>query len=220
MSGRMLFVVFFPSFPAQTPCPAGRFNNVTNIAALAQCLVTPAGYYTPGNSSVIVPCGNSSLYCPAGSGAPVAVPAGYYSTPASAPASLRTSVVPCAPGSYCQNGTALVCPGEFLSLSYGMTTCTGYLSCQGITYAGTPNVGYYNGLAAVMPSRCLQCAETFDVVTGAISVLPDPNDYVCQTVPRSLDATFVDIFNVSYNVSVPYMASIRTPVPAGYYSVG
>ena len=61
---------------------------------------------------VPLPCGNVSVFCPAGSSAPTAVSVGYY-TGGGSNASTFFMQTPCPQGSYCVNGTQLSCPGGY-----------------------------------------------------------------------------------------------------------
>lgn len=56
-----------------------------------------------------IPCGNSTVYCPAGSSTPSAVSAGNYSFGGTS-AAARTAEELCPKGRYCQKGLAVLCP--------------------------------------------------------------------------------------------------------------
>lgn len=66
----------------QIPCPAGRYGStvgMTNAYCTGSCL---AGYYCPiaSTSAKQHECGHDKVYCPSGSGAPIPVDIGYYTT--------------------------------------------------------------------------------------------------------------------------------------------
>jgi hypothetical protein len=73
-------------------CPAGTFGLPATQLTTAACSgLCAAGYYCPDGSTTAAQqfCGGADVYCPTGSPAPVAVDAGYYSTPLALPAIAR-----------------------------------------------------------------------------------------------------------------------------------
>jgi hypothetical protein len=87
-------------------CPAGRFGCADRLRT-AECNGNcSAGYFCEAGSesNLADPCGGPHVYCPSGSGAPVWVDAGFYSTGGSAD-NLHTTQAACEAGSYCVNGT-------------------------------------------------------------------------------------------------------------------
>lgn len=65
----------------QYPCPAGRFGKLGMVDE--NCAgACAAGYYCPSTSTSPLQkeCGGEMVYCPIGSGAPISVTKGYYST--------------------------------------------------------------------------------------------------------------------------------------------
>jgi hypothetical protein len=105
---------------------AGRFGvsaALVNASCSGEC---PAGYYCPAGTanSTSLPCGGASVYCPPASGAPVAVAAGWYSTPDGvAPSTTRTGTAVCVPGEYCVAGVRRQCPGGYYSDSPAQQAC-------------------------------------------------------------------------------------------------
>lgn len=69
------------SDPKQHSCPPGRYGKLgmTSAACAGACL---RGYYCPSNSTLPWQneCGGEFFYCPPGSGSPIPVSRGYYST--------------------------------------------------------------------------------------------------------------------------------------------
>ena len=97
-------------------CPPGRYSasyRETNPLCSGPCR---AGYYCTfaAASPFGVPCGNSSLICPEGSGAPLLVPAGFYSN-TDVLESLRSAMTKCEKGAFCPgDGKRYLCPaGRF-----------------------------------------------------------------------------------------------------------
>jgi hypothetical protein len=94
------------------PCPAGRYGATPGLTSPYCSGPCPAGYLCPrvGTSDPFAtPCGDASVYCPAGSTAPQPVPLGLYSTPISSDPAHRSGVAGCPAGSYCVHGVAFLC---------------------------------------------------------------------------------------------------------------
>ncbi|CAM9427891.1 unnamed protein product, partial [Laminaria digitata] len=72
------------------------------------------------------PCGNSTVYCPAGSSAPSVASAGNYTLGGASPAG-RTGEAVCPKGRYCQQGMAVYCPPG----TYGKTGGLQDAACSG-----------------------------------------------------------------------------------------
>jgi hypothetical protein len=96
-------------------CPAGRFGEIKrqiNESCSGECF---PGWFCPAGSisATQKPCGDTALYCPAGSGSPVHVTRGYYSVGAVADSGAiidddlyklnRVAEEICPPGSYCES---------------------------------------------------------------------------------------------------------------------
>jgi hypothetical protein len=94
-----------------------------NASCSGDCV---AGHFCPAGSlsSTAAVCGNATVYCPPASGAPLAVPAGWYSTPEGvASAATRTGSAACAPGEYCVGAFRRPCPAGNYSDSFGQESC-------------------------------------------------------------------------------------------------
>ena len=67
----------------KSPCPGGKFGNVTTQYLETCSGNCTAGYYCPEGSKTPTEmnCGNANVFCPEGSATPQSVDKGYYSTP-------------------------------------------------------------------------------------------------------------------------------------------
>lgn len=146
---------------ARMPCPGGTYGSTkqqTNSTCTGECT---EGWYCPVGS--VSPyehaCGDSSVYCPHASAAPIRVSPGYYTSSqfhnATAYADMpegenhqglrHTAQTLCEPGYYClTDGIRYACPpGRFGSITgLTSTSCSG--SCQ---------AGYYCGWASTKPNQ-------------------------------------------------------------------
>ena len=100
------------------------------------------GYYCPaGSTASVLQCGNASVFCPAGSGSPLAVGDGYY-TSGGSDIFTRTNRLMC-PSPTENSGLASYCPGDGLvhvcpSGVYGDTSGLSTSLCS-----GSCDPGYY-----------------------------------------------------------------------------
>ncbi len=103
----------------------GRFGNTTGLQGAACSGACSSGYVCTAGSvtSTAAPCGSATLYCPGGSGAALDIPVGWYSTPETADAALRSGGSPCVPGEYCVLGERRNCSGGSYSAASGLTSC-------------------------------------------------------------------------------------------------
>ncbi len=88
---------------------------------------------------VAAPCGNSSVYCPAGSVEPVIAIAGYYTDVAQAATkntSLMSRLVVCPPGMYCSGGVATPCPAGTYQPDFEMSTPAACIDCEAGWFCG------------------------------------------------------------------------------------
>ena len=106
------------SMGVPAPCRAGVFGNHTGESRTYCAGLCPAGFYCPPatTSPYHFPCGNASVYCPAGSSTPTPVAQGFYTlgdTPAfprlSAANATRSSQTQCQAGWHCAAGIARAC---------------------------------------------------------------------------------------------------------------
>jgi hypothetical protein len=108
-------------------CPPGRFGATSGAENSSCSGACAAGYVCAAGSvtSTAAPCGDASVYCPAGSGLPLGVPLGWFSTPddVDSDPAYRTGASTCVAGEYCVGGVRRDCPGGTYSGSAGQTTC-------------------------------------------------------------------------------------------------
>ena len=109
-------------------CVAGRFGSDTAGSDPSCSGACMAGYYCPTGSSsaTAVPCGNTSVYCPAGAGAPILVDRGYFSE-GSMDGTAQVSESLCNLGKHCALGVQLLCPFG----TYGATRGLAIAACSG-----------------------------------------------------------------------------------------
>ena len=145
----MLLLIASSTLAAPTSCPPGSYLNgvecatcaagfwgtgTTSFAAGPECsgACLPGYHCSPGSASPsAAPCGSAADYCPLGRR--LAVGAGYFTTPESAPSTLRTGAERCPVGSYCVEGLRTLCAGG----RYGETTGLATAECSGEARAGT-----------------------------------------------------------------------------------
>lgn len=149
---------------APVPCPAGTYNNKTNMVSLDACLgcwggeycpeasavptACPAGTYSPNggatNPSVCINC-TAGYYCPERSIAPQAcLPGTYRATPGGTSVG---SCLPCPPGQFCEYATAT--PQNCYAGTYRIAPgAKGNLEC------GDCPVGNYCPAGSVNPTNC------------------------------------------------------------------
>ncbi len=118
----------------QLLCPAGKWSSASGLSAACDNLCD-AGYFCRPGSSTSNPqaCGGAAVYCPAGSGLPLQVAPGYFSTGGTS-AATRTATSVCVSGSN-------YCPGDGLMYScpvgvYGNVSGLSSPSCSGPCEAG------------------------------------------------------------------------------------
>jgi hypothetical protein len=136
-----------------------------------RCCVVP-GVETGAGAAAVQPCGSDSMYCPAGSTAPIAVAVGYYSV---GPATLKTSAAVCPLGQYCNgSGSALDCPLGTFGGVQGLSTA----SCSGRCDDGAlclPRSTIAQGVPCPQGFVCQQGAATpcptgtYNPGTGAVA---------------------------------------------------
>ena len=125
------------------PCPPGQIGNATGLFSSKCSGPCPEGYYCPNFTTVHgVLCGNSTVYCPAGSIFPKIVSVGFYSI--TGPADRRTQQQIAPEGSYAVNGSVFKCPPG----RYGATTGQSNSSCSGLCDAG-----YYCTAGSTIPRQ-------------------------------------------------------------------
>jgi len=182
------------------PCPSGRYGHAEASTDPLCTGVCAAGWYCPPGSAraMQLTCGDRSVFCPAGSGAPTQVAPGYYSVgytngssgstlnvTAAVTAAGESSYVPtyrgtqmtaqelCPPGTYCSLGVLYPCPPGRYGAAAGVSSAAGCAPCAEGHYCPA-------GSAVATATRC-----------------GGPNDVFC-----------------------PLGAGEPMPVHAGYYTVG
>ena len=120
------------TFGVQTLCPAGTYGASVGLPTKDCDGPCAPGYYCldGATNATQYPCGGDDVYCVAGSSSPRAAQPGDR-TIGGDPWN-KTDVEPCPSGSYCVNGTALLCPpGRF-----GCASGLGLPDCNGACAAG------------------------------------------------------------------------------------
>ncbi len=124
------------------------------------------------------PCGNNSVYCPAGSAAPTLAGPGVYTIGPSA--MTRTDTVPCPGGSYCVNGISALCPAG----RFGCADRLGDPDCNGPCTGG-----FYCPAGSTSSQAYVQSAQFWfwkrvnafwSLATHAILLSSPPLRPVCQ----------------------------------------
>lgn len=116
------------------PCLWGSYSLPAPAAPAASPACSPclAGYYCPNNATTtatFAACGQTTFYCPAGSRAPLAIPAASYGTPAGAyisalqstTSSVFSGYAPCPANEVCSNGF-IQPPVDFTAVCGGLPT--------------------------------------------------------------------------------------------------
>ena len=142
-----------PGAAGCAPCPAGVYGagGSPSAACTRPCRV---GHYCPEGTPNELDCGGAALYCPQGSSAPLAVPAG----------SRGTGVVPnqggteaCPAGSGCSNGVATSCD-------------PGFYSEEGASFCPPCAAGHFGANPGASSSACDgQCTAGYYCPAGSTS---------------------------------------------------
>ncbi len=177
----------------RTSCPPGTFGGSSLRASVSECRACSAGGYCPPGSTVPTPCGNDSVFCPAGSAAPQSAGPGYFTQGFMGGRDFRA---PCDPGLFCPgDGRAYACPAGRYGDAPGLrnSSCSGVCGdgvlcpAQTASPAGQdcpPGLYCAGGLATPCPagtfnpftratdaSQCLPCpADTYNPGNGSSSV--------------------------------------------------
>ena len=215
--------------PADTttpiPCPAGTYNNFTNIASLSGCVVCPQGSYCPLASIVPTSCAAGSFftntgaqqqsdcavcttgnYCPLGSISPTNCTPGTYNPVTNQ--SSTDACLACPVGQYCP--VATTAPTSCAAGSYrGSTGAAQQADCT------TCPSGNYCPIQSVNPTNCTP--GTYNPTSGGPSFdscLACPTGQYCPlatTTPTSCAAgTYRDTTNATQQADCP-------ACPAGNY---
>ncbi|KAJ8035012.1 hypothetical protein HOLleu_22086 [Holothuria leucospilota] len=151
-------------YPAQYPCPAGTWTNLTNLAAADECYVCPRGYYCLVGSTEPTGLCATGHYCPAGTEYDTQYPchAGSYSNEEG---NIRwEQCVDCTEGNYCPEGSSLPTPcpaGTYRDEEEGQSvsdcfTCTAGYFCNntGNTDPAPCTKGLYSASGAAECTTC------------------------------------------------------------------
>lgn len=120
----------------QSLCPAGRYGDTAEESSEACSGPCLEGYACPAGSTgaTAVPCDSPTTYCPAESGSPIDVPAGYYSVPEGN--SVRRGIRPCTvdaegvAANYCRGGLNVAVPdGRVVVVDDGGELAVGITLC-------------------------------------------------------------------------------------------
>ncbi len=182
-------------------CPAGVFGapdtSLTSPTCSGACT---AGYYCPeaSFSSTQVPCGEVYQYCPAGSGAPLTVQLGWYTTPLDAPPMLRTGQAICPTDRQCAGGLLLP------PVTFGATCPNGEVIVN--VMHGSTRTLFGAAVVATTPGY----TGLFDYVLASLEANPGCND----GTEISLAVSYNTVANRLYT-TVDYAASFIT-CPTGF----
>lgn len=176
-------------------CPAGSFGAGRGLQT-AQCSgKCAAGYWCPSHpfppstAATQRECGNSSVYCPPGTGnAPLQVRSGYFSVGAGdgsvdpdARNTTRTGQEICPRGFFCRNGIRIQCPAGTYGDVEGLTTddCNGWCPAGFACPAGTSDYhenkcppGTYAPRGSVACIHCPPGSQNRSTVLTTFHLLP------------------------------------------------
>ena len=110
-------------------CPPGRYGSMESITTPSCSGECAEGFFCPSASvnATMSPCGNFTVYCPAGSGSPFSVPSGTYSVPLHIAEGFRFGFTTCEPGFWCEDGIRHECPPGRYGDRFGL----GNMNCSG-----------------------------------------------------------------------------------------
>jgi hypothetical protein len=128
-------------------CPGGRYGISQGLSSPECSGSCSSGFFCPTGSikKGEFPCLNSTIYCPAGSAAPVKVDDGFYSISEGGDGTLKTGQTMCSPGWYCYGGLRKPCPAGVFANESGLM----YKNCSGIC-----PLGHYCLEGQVEPVEC------------------------------------------------------------------
>ena len=186
----------------------------------------PKGYFCPpdSTSSTQTPCGNSSVYCPEASAAPIQVDPGYYSAsdttlPAvfySGPNSTHHKQVMCEVGYYCTDGVKYSCPAGTYGAIQGARDASQCQECEAGYYCTShPNPPTTN-------ETRIACGKE-DMFCPAGSVRPrhvEPGFFSINEYSQEMESNSTATTRTAQVVSPPgwyAVGGIKKPCPAGTY---
>ena len=191
------------------PCAAGRFGGSPELQTSDCSGLCSAGYYCgpASNSSTQEPCGSVAVYCPSGTSDRLSVSAGYYSTPDTAPESLRVGQTICNPGHFCEGGVQQPCSAGRYGPGTGIATeCS--LLCR---------EGYYCPAGSVTdaPNECGSVDKYCPTGSGVPLAVP-PGRFSTGGTTRTRTATELCPATGVYCPG----DGVISPCPAGRYGAG
>lgn len=193
-------------------CPAGTFGNRLGLNTSSCTGVCPEGFYCPEGTKLEYqyPCANdSSIYCPAGTDAPVSVGLGYYTVQSEESRSVGggyTSQTICPRGSYCLGGVRSLCPAG----RYGGNIQSINSSCSGICRGG-----YYCPAGSALSTQ-FQCDAT-DVYCPPGSPAPIPVSIGYYTTSHQGNDSTVITYSVDGNVVQGWARTAQAICTPGYF---
>lgn len=143
----------------QLPCASGKWSSASGLssACVNECA---AGYFCEPGSTTSNPqaCGSAAVYCPAGSGAPLAITPGNFST-GGADSLTRTTSTVCTSGSnYCPgDGLIYSCPVGVYGNASGMfsAACSG--PCEAGYFCDVGSTSPTQGTVVLYACCCICC---------------------------------------------------------------
>lgn len=111
-------------------CAAGRYGSSYGLSNAECSGLCERGYFCPegSTSKQQFPCGNETVFCPAGSGVKYIVDNGFHTGPTEISEKFRHFQVECLPGSYCTRGVSSPCPAG----RYGLTKALSNHNCTDV----------------------------------------------------------------------------------------
>jgi hypothetical protein len=154
-------------------CPAGRFGAVAGLGSSDCSGACAAGYYCPSGSTSAtqLPCGGGDVFCPANSGTPTEVTAGYYSAGGD-DATTRFMQAVVGDGMYALKGVRFVCPaGTYGAPVDEQNIALGRPAMQSSTRGGGKGEAYYfDGNGVLSPEERAPYVDDGGLNVGARSV--------------------------------------------------
>lgn len=193
-------------------CPAGTYGNRLGLNSSTCSGGCPEGFYCPEGTKLEhqYPCANeSSIYCPAGTDAPVPVGLGYFTVQSDESRTVGggyTSQTICPRGSYCIGGVRSLCPAG----RYGGNIQSINSSCSGICRGG-----YYCPTGSSLSTQ-FQCDAT-DVYCPPGSPAPIPVSIGYYTTSHQGNDSTVITYSVDGNVVQGWARTTQAICTPGYF---
>jgi hypothetical protein len=206
-----MFLCSEPSSPRSPLAPVthGFFTPVCLLSSLPCSRVCLAfsgkcnpGYFCPAGSTsgTAHPCGDVTVFCPLGSGAPLPVVPGDYTVGPSE--ATRNSSLSCPSGSYCSSGLRFACPGG----RFGCSGRQSESSCDGACAAG-----FYCGPGSTN-AQAMAC--------GGVPSSPGAAAVFCPEGTAGPVAVGVGNYSTGGPANAPHRRTGQAVCPAGLYCQG